>query len=171
VNSADLRQTAGVARASNKQKGFTVGIASKVAVITCASQGIGAALVTACRDRKYRVVATALSMKPLSGDDVVVVSGDIADRKTADHAISQGIARFGRIVTLVNNAGIFISKPSLSTPRQTTRRSWAAMSRASFTSRNSPSPRWRSTAAAISCRSRRALFTTPSPAYPPLWRR
>jgi NAD(P)-dependent dehydrogenase (short-subunit alcohol dehydrogenase family) len=88
-----------------------VGIASKVAVITGASQGIGAALVTAYRDRSYRVVATALSMEPLSGGDVVVVSGDITDRKTAERAISQGMARFGRIDTLVNNAGIFISKP------------------------------------------------------------
>ena len=83
----------------------------KVAVITGASQGIGAALVRAYRDRKYRVVATALSMQPSSDDDVLVVSGDIADRKTAERAVSEGIARFGRIDTLVNNAGIFISKP------------------------------------------------------------
>ena len=88
-----------------------MGIGSKVAVITGASQGIGAALVTAYRDRHYRVVATALSMEPLSGDDVVVVSGDITDRKTSERAISEGMARFGRIDTLVNNAGIFISKP------------------------------------------------------------
>jgi len=83
----------------------------KVAVITGASGGIGAALVDAYRDRNYRVVATARSMEPLSGDDVMVVSGDIADRKTAERAISEGMARFGRIDTLVNNAGIFIAKP------------------------------------------------------------
>jgi NAD(P)-dependent dehydrogenase (short-subunit alcohol dehydrogenase family) len=83
----------------------------KVAVITGASQGIGAALVRAYRDRNYRVVATALSMQPSSDDEVLVVSGDIADRKTAERAVSEGIARFGRIDTLVNNAGIFISKP------------------------------------------------------------
>jgi len=83
----------------------------KVAVITGASQGIGAALVRAYRDRNYRVVATALAMQPSSDDDVLVVSGDIADRKTAERAVSEGIARFGRIDTLVNNAGIFISKP------------------------------------------------------------
>jgi NAD(P)-dependent dehydrogenase (short-subunit alcohol dehydrogenase family) len=88
-----------------------MGIEQTVAVITGASQGIGAALVKAYRDRNYRVVATARSMKPLSGDDVVVVSGDIADRKTAERAISEGMARFGRIDTLVNNAGIFIVKP------------------------------------------------------------
>ena len=83
----------------------------KVAVITGASGGIGEALVTAYRDRNYRVVATARSMKPSGSDDVVVVAGDIADRKTAERAISEGMARFGRIDTLVNNAGIFIAKP------------------------------------------------------------
>jgi NAD(P)-dependent dehydrogenase (short-subunit alcohol dehydrogenase family) len=83
----------------------------KVAVITGASGGIGEALVNAYRDRNYRVVATARSMERSSSDDVVVVAGDIADRKTAERAISEGIARFGRIVTLVNNAGIFIAKP------------------------------------------------------------
>ena len=88
-----------------------MGSEQKVAVITGASQGIGAALVKAYRDRNYRVVATARSIKPSNDDDVLVVSGDIADRKTAERAISEGMARFGRIDTLVNNAGIFIAKP------------------------------------------------------------
>jgi NAD(P)-dependent dehydrogenase (short-subunit alcohol dehydrogenase family) len=83
----------------------------KVAVITGASQGIGAALVKAYRVRDYRVVATARSMERSSDPDIVAVSGDIADRNTAEHAISEGVARFGRIDTLVNNAGIFIAKP------------------------------------------------------------
>jgi NAD(P)-dependent dehydrogenase (short-subunit alcohol dehydrogenase family) len=88
-----------------------MGIERKVAVITGASQGIGAALVKAYRDRNYRVVATARSVKPSSDADILVVPGDIADRKTAERAISEGVARFGRIDTLVNNAGIFIAKP------------------------------------------------------------
>jgi NAD(P)-dependent dehydrogenase (short-subunit alcohol dehydrogenase family) len=88
-----------------------MGSEQKVAVITGASGGIGAALVKAYRGRNYRVVATARSMEPLSDDDIAVVSGDIADRKTAERAISEGIARFGRIDTLVNNAGVFIGKP------------------------------------------------------------
>src|SRR4030081_3558847 len=83
----------------------------KVAVITGASQGIGAALVKAYRDRNYRVVATARSLKPSNDDEVLAVPGDIADRRTAERVISQGMARFGRIDTLVNNAGIFIAKP------------------------------------------------------------
>src|SRR5271169_4331567 len=88
-----------------------MGIERKVAVITGASQGIGAALVKAYRDRNYRVVATARSIRPSNDDEVLVVPGDIADRKTAERAISEGMARFGRIDTLVNNAGIFIGKP------------------------------------------------------------
>lgn len=83
----------------------------RVAVITGASRGIGAALVKAYRDRNYQVVANALSMEPSNDDDVVVVSGDIGDRKTAARAIAAGLDRFHRIDTLVNNAGIFISKP------------------------------------------------------------
>jgi NAD(P)-dependent dehydrogenase (short-subunit alcohol dehydrogenase family) len=85
--------------------------AKKVVVITGASQGIGAALAKAYRDRNYRVVATARSISPSDDEAVLSVPGDIADRKTAERAISEGIARFGRIDTLVNNAGIFIAKP------------------------------------------------------------
>ena len=88
-----------------------MGAEQKVAVITGASQGIGAALVKAYLDRDYRVVATARSVKPTSNADILVVAGDIADRKTAERAISEGLDRFGRIDTLVNNAGIFIAKP------------------------------------------------------------
>jgi NAD(P)-dependent dehydrogenase (short-subunit alcohol dehydrogenase family) len=83
----------------------------KVAVITGASRGIGAALVKAYRDRDYRVVATARSIRPADDDDVLVVAGDIADRKTGERAIAEGLARFGRIDTLINNAGIFVAKP------------------------------------------------------------
>jgi NAD(P)-dependent dehydrogenase (short-subunit alcohol dehydrogenase family) len=83
----------------------------KVAVISGASQGIGAALVKAFRDRNYRVVAMARSVKASSDADILAVPGDIADRKTAERAIAEGVARFGRIDTLVNNAGIFIAKP------------------------------------------------------------
>jgi NAD(P)-dependent dehydrogenase (short-subunit alcohol dehydrogenase family) len=83
----------------------------KVVVVTGASQGIGAALVAAYRERGYGVVATARSLKPANDADILAVPGDIADRKTAQQAISAGVARFGRIDTLINNAGIFIAKP------------------------------------------------------------
>jgi NAD(P)-dependent dehydrogenase (short-subunit alcohol dehydrogenase family) len=88
-----------------------MGIDRKVAIITGASQGIGAALVNGYLDRNYRVIATARSVKPSNNSDVLVIPGDIGDRETAKRAVGEGVARFGRIDTLVNNAGIFIAKP------------------------------------------------------------
>jgi NAD(P)-dependent dehydrogenase (short-subunit alcohol dehydrogenase family) len=83
----------------------------KVAVITGASQGIGAALVHAYRARDYAVVATSRTIEPSTDDNIVTISGDIADPTTAERVISTGMSRFGRIDTLVNNAGIFMAKP------------------------------------------------------------
>jgi NAD(P)-dependent dehydrogenase (short-subunit alcohol dehydrogenase family) len=83
----------------------------KVAIVTGASQGIGAALVKAYRDRDYRVVATSRSIKPGGDPDVVTVAGDIADPATAERVVNEALARFGRVDSLVNNAGIFIAKP------------------------------------------------------------
>jgi NAD(P)-dependent dehydrogenase (short-subunit alcohol dehydrogenase family) len=83
----------------------------KVAIITGASQGIGAALVTAYRERNFRVVATARSMQPSTDDDILDISGDITEQDVAERVVRAAIDRFGRIDTLVNNAGIFISKP------------------------------------------------------------
>jgi len=86
-------------------------VEKKVAVITGASQGIGLALVSAYREYGYRVVATARSVKPMDDPDVLTVAGDIAEWEMANRIISAGIDRFGRIDTLINNAGIFIAKP------------------------------------------------------------
>src|ERR1700722_945742 len=83
----------------------------KVAIITGASQGIGAALVTAYRERNFRVVATARSMQPSTDDDILDISVDITEQDVAERVVRAAIDRFGRIDTLVNNAGIFISKP------------------------------------------------------------
>jgi NAD(P)-dependent dehydrogenase (short-subunit alcohol dehydrogenase family) len=83
----------------------------KVAIITGASQGIGAALVKAYRDRNYRVVATSRSIQPSSDPQIATVAGDIGDPETADRIVAEALARFGRIDTLVNNAGIFMAKP------------------------------------------------------------
>ncbi|MEV8099855.1 SDR family oxidoreductase [Kitasatospora sp. NPDC085879] len=83
----------------------------KVAVITGASQGIGAGLVAAYAKLDYAVVATSRSIAPTEDDGILTVPGDIADPATAERVISAGIERFGRIDTLVNNAGIFIPKP------------------------------------------------------------
>ncbi|MFM0096542.1 SDR family NAD(P)-dependent oxidoreductase [Paraburkholderia nemoris] len=83
----------------------------KVVVVTGASQGIGAETVKAFRKLDYRIVATARSIEPSEDPNIVTVAGDIADPVTARRVIAEGVARFGRIDTLVNNAGIFIAKP------------------------------------------------------------
>jgi NAD(P)-dependent dehydrogenase (short-subunit alcohol dehydrogenase family) len=83
----------------------------RVAVITGASRGIGAGLVPAFRGVGYSVVATSRSIRPSDDDDILTLEGDIADPQTARSVVDQAVGRFGRIDTLVNNAGIFIGKP------------------------------------------------------------
>jgi NAD(P)-dependent dehydrogenase (short-subunit alcohol dehydrogenase family) len=83
----------------------------KVAVITGGSQGIGASLVAAYRRQGWSVVAAARTMKPAEDSDVLTVEGDIVDPATADRIVSAALDRFGRIDTLVNNAGLYLSKP------------------------------------------------------------
>src|SRR5258708_7571862 len=82
----------------------------KVAIVTGASQGIGAGLVKSFRDRNYRVVANSRSINPSNDPDVLAVAGDISKPETARAIVEQGLSRFGRIDSLVNNAGIFIGK-------------------------------------------------------------
>ncbi|MFI9603458.1 SDR family NAD(P)-dependent oxidoreductase [Streptomyces sp. NPDC052043] len=83
----------------------------KVAVITGASQGIGAGLVEAYRKLGYGVVATSRTIAPSQDPDVLTVQGDIADPATAERVAAAAVERFGRIDTLVNNAGVFVAKP------------------------------------------------------------
>jgi NAD(P)-dependent dehydrogenase (short-subunit alcohol dehydrogenase family) len=83
----------------------------KVVAITGASQGIGADLVRGYLDRGYRVVANSRSIQPAASADVLAVAGDIADPAVAERVIAGAVERFGRVDTLINNAGIFISKP------------------------------------------------------------
>jgi NAD(P)-dependent dehydrogenase (short-subunit alcohol dehydrogenase family) len=83
----------------------------KVAIVTGASQGIGAGLTDAFRRAGYAVVATALSIRPSDEPDLHTVSGDIAEVQTSERIVDEALRRFGRIDSLVNNAGIFIGKP------------------------------------------------------------
>lgn len=85
--------------------------ASKVVVITGASQGIGAGLVKAYRDRDYRVIANSRSIVPGGDPGVVSIAGDISDRAVAERLVGEALSRFGRIDSLVNNAGVFVAKP------------------------------------------------------------
>ncbi|MCY1083389.1 SDR family NAD(P)-dependent oxidoreductase [Archangium lansingense] len=83
----------------------------KVVLITGASQGIGAGLVEGYLSRGYRVVANSRSIKPSTSPNVLTVDGDISQPATAERIVGAAMERFGRIDTLVNNAGVFISKP------------------------------------------------------------
>jgi NAD(P)-dependent dehydrogenase (short-subunit alcohol dehydrogenase family) len=84
---------------------------AKVVIITGGSQGIGAGLVAEYRRREWAVVATSRTIKPVGDPGVLTVDGDIAEAATADRIVSAALGRFGRIDTLVNNAGVYISKP------------------------------------------------------------
>jgi NAD(P)-dependent dehydrogenase (short-subunit alcohol dehydrogenase family) len=86
-------------------------ITHKVAVVTGASQSIGAALVAGYRRRDWAVVASARTIKPSEEPDLLTVAGDITEPDTASRIVDAALERFGRIDTLVNNAGVYISKP------------------------------------------------------------
>jgi NAD(P)-dependent dehydrogenase (short-subunit alcohol dehydrogenase family) len=83
----------------------------KVAIITGASHGIGAGLTKAYRELGYAVIATARSSGPSEDPAIVTVEGDIGDPDTAQRVVDEAVERFGRIDTLINNAGIYIGKP------------------------------------------------------------
>jgi NAD(P)-dependent dehydrogenase (short-subunit alcohol dehydrogenase family) len=83
----------------------------KVVIITGASRGIGAALVAGYLGAGYAVVGTALTMPASSSPDFITVEGDIAKAETSKRVVEQALERYGRIDTLVNDAGIFIGKP------------------------------------------------------------
>jgi NAD(P)-dependent dehydrogenase (short-subunit alcohol dehydrogenase family) len=83
----------------------------KVAIVTGASKGIGAGISVAFARAGYAVVSTSRSIHPSREPDVLAVPGDIAEAETAQRVVEQALDRFGRIDTLINDAGIFIGKP------------------------------------------------------------
>jgi NAD(P)-dependent dehydrogenase (short-subunit alcohol dehydrogenase family) len=90
---------------------------SKTAIVTGASQGIGAGIVSALLERGYQVVASSRCITKSgafsSADNLALVDGDIGDPATAAKIAETAVGRFGTIDALVNNAGIFFSKPFL----------------------------------------------------------
>ena len=83
----------------------------RVVVVTGASQGIGAGIVEGYRGKGWAVVATSRTIKAAGDPVVLAVAGDIADPATADRIVAEALEAFGRIDTLVNNAGVYVSKP------------------------------------------------------------
>src|SRR5579863_6281614 len=86
----------------------------KTAIITGASQGIGAGLVNGFLEKGYNVVATSRqvskSTELRASERLARVDGDIADPDTAKAAVEAALARFGAVDALVNNAGVFFTK-------------------------------------------------------------
>ena len=82
----------------------------KVVIITGASQGIGEGLVGGFRRAGYSVVGTSRSIHSSDDSGYLTVPGDITDAETARNVVEQALDRFGRIDSLINNAGIFIGK-------------------------------------------------------------
>src|SRR3954454_21100135 len=89
--------------------------AAKTAIVSGASQGIGAGIVNAFLERGYNVVATSRRMSQstevVPSDRLAVVDGDIGDPATAGAVVEKALARFKSIDVLANNAGIFFTKP------------------------------------------------------------
>ena len=85
----------------------------KKAIITGASHGIGAGLVEAFLKQGYNVVATALDATGslTASPSLVVIDGDIGRQETAAKVVEAAIDNFGTIDVLVNNAGIYRTKP------------------------------------------------------------
>jgi NAD(P)-dependent dehydrogenase (short-subunit alcohol dehydrogenase family) len=83
----------------------------RVAIVTGGSQGIGAGLVAGYRREGWAVVANARAIRPSDDVDVLTVEGDISAPATADRIVDEALGRFGRIDTVVNNAGVYMSKP------------------------------------------------------------
>ena len=83
-----------------------------VVIVTGASQGIGAALVSAYANAGFKVVANSRSIGVSTNANVLNISGDIGDPQTTARIMSE-VAKLGRLDTLINNAGIFIAKPFL----------------------------------------------------------
>jgi NAD(P)-dependent dehydrogenase (short-subunit alcohol dehydrogenase family) len=85
----------------------------RTAIVTGASQGIGAALVEALSDADYNVVATSRNVNRslTASSNLVLVAGDIGKKDTAARVVAAAMKSFGSIDLLVTNAGIFSTKP------------------------------------------------------------
>jgi NAD(P)-dependent dehydrogenase (short-subunit alcohol dehydrogenase family) len=85
--------------------------AQRVVIVTGASRGIGAGLVAAYRRHGWAVVANARVMDLSRDAYTLAVAGDVTEPATCDRIVAEALERFGRVDTLVNNAGVYLSKP------------------------------------------------------------
>ncbi|RZL85632.1 MAG: SDR family oxidoreductase [Sphingomonas sp.] len=85
-------------------------MSGKVVIVTGASQGLGEGIARGYRERGWRVVGVSRSIAPADEPDWLTVAGDVGDPATAKAVAARTLDRFGRIDTLVNNAGVFIGE-------------------------------------------------------------
>lgn len=83
---------------------------AKVAIVTGASQGLGEGIAHGYRARGWRVIGVSRSIEAADEADWITLQGDVADPDTATEAVKLALDRFGRIDTLINNAGVFIGE-------------------------------------------------------------
>ena len=83
----------------------------KVAIVTGGSQGIGAGIAEGYGQQGWAVTATARTISSTTDPFFLAVAGDLSDPSTAERIVEETLATFGRIDTLVNNAGVYVSKP------------------------------------------------------------
>jgi NAD(P)-dependent dehydrogenase (short-subunit alcohol dehydrogenase family) len=91
--------------------GTSVSTDRKVLIVTGASQGLGEGFVQAYRARGWRVVGNSRSIKPSDDPDYITVRGDVGEPKIAKKGVETALDRFGRVDTLINNAGIWRPGP------------------------------------------------------------
>src|ERR1700761_7943084 len=94
----------------------------KVLVVTGASQGLGEGFVKAYRERGWRVVGNSRSIAPSDDPDYVTVPGDVGEPEIARKVVETALTRFGRVDTLINNAGIWRPGPIASISEEMYRR-------------------------------------------------
>jgi NAD(P)-dependent dehydrogenase (short-subunit alcohol dehydrogenase family) len=114
---AGLCQRAAPPIQSNRRwtMGLEVANTQKTVIVTGGSQGIGAGAVTSFLERGYRVVANSRNITRShrfeASDRLALVDGNISDAKTAEGIVDVAMSKFGSIDVLINNAGIYFSKP------------------------------------------------------------
>jgi quinol monooxygenase YgiN len=126
----------------------------KVAIVTGASHGIGAGIAAGFRCAGYAVVATSCSIRASDDQDLLTVQCQVADAETAQPVVEQALERFGRVDTVINNAGIFIGKRFTDYRLDDYAVLTAENLPGSSISRSAPSGRWSPRAAATSSTSR-----------------
>jgi NAD(P)-dependent dehydrogenase (short-subunit alcohol dehydrogenase family) len=117
IAGAHVRHCAAASIEPNRRKAMSLEVANthKTVIVTGGSQGIGAGAVRAFLDRGYRVVANSRTITRShrfeASDRLALVDGNIAEAKTAREIADVAMSKFGSIDVLVNNAGIYFSKP------------------------------------------------------------